>query len=120
MRVTAAWIREQVVALMNETATIEKRTRVDQGSGKWTEDLSTVATSEPCRIAPLTSREIEIAMRRYGEVTHAGIFGPDLDIEPLYEVTDSQGRAFTVTEVVTPSIPGTFKKAIMYHRRPMP
>lgn len=120
MRVSAAWIKRQVAALMNETATVQRVTRTELSGGKWREDPTTIGTGVPCRIAPLTSQEIEIAFRRYGEVTHAGIFGPDQEMAPQYIVTDNRGRVFTVTEVVEPSIAGTYKKAIMYHRQPAP
>jgi hypothetical protein len=120
MHVSAGQIKRQVAALMNRTATIERVTRVAQAGGTWAEMPTTIATAAPCRIAPLTSAEIEVALRRYGEVTHAGIFDPDQEIAPQYVVTDDSSREFIVTEVVEPSIPGTFKKAIMYHRNPAP
>ena len=120
MIVSAKWIRGRVARLMNETATVTRIIRAELGNGRWNEVAATVVTDTPCRIAPLSSQQIEIALRRYGEVTHAGIFAPDLDLEPQYLVADSRGREFTVTEVIEPSIAGTFKKAIMYQRRVHP
>ena len=120
MMISAASIKAQVAYLMNERATIQRVVRAELGEGRWDEVETTIATDAPCRIAPLSSQQIDIAMRRYGEVTHAGIFDPDLELEPQYLVTDSRGREFTVTEVIEPSIAGTFQKAIMYQRRSHP
>lgn len=114
MRVSAEWIRRQVAALMNETATVQRTVRASQGDGKWTEVQTTVVADEPCRIAPLTAREIELAFRRGYRVDHAGVFGPTVELKPEYRVQDSRGRHFVVQEVIVPSIADTYQKAVMY------
>lgn len=114
MRVTAASIKRQVSALYNLTATVKRTSRTDLGSGKWREIPATIATEEPCRIAPMSSNAIERALRRGFRVTHTGVFGPTLAFTPNDQVVDSLGRTFTVQETIRPSIPDTFQEVTMY------
>ena len=117
MRVSAAKLRYQTAKLFNTTADISKVERADLGGGKWREDPTPVYIDEPCRIAPLTSRQIEFALRRGSEVTHACVFSPEVSILPGYQVTDAQGREFVV-EIgpIEPSIPGVYTKVEMRQR----
>jgi hypothetical protein len=117
MRVSTAWLRYQVERQFNTTAEFAKIERANLGGGKWREDPTPVYMGEPCRIAPLNSRQIDIALRRGSEVTHACVFSPELSVLPGYQVTDAQGREFIV-EIgpIEPSIPGVYKKVEMRQR----
>jgi hypothetical protein len=117
MLVSAARLRQQVASLFNVTADVSKVTRTDLGGGRWREDPELLYADEPCRIAPLTARQIEIGLRRGSEVTHALVYDPDRAILPGYLVTDAQGREFVV-EIgpIEPSIPGVYKKVEMRQR----
>jgi hypothetical protein len=117
MRVNAPRLRREITRLFNTTVDVSKIERANLGDGKWREDPTPVYAAEPCRIAPLTSRQIEFALRRGSEVTHACLFSPELTVLPGYQVTDKQGREFVV-EIgpIEPSIQDVYKKVEMRQR----
>ena len=58
-----AWLRAAQEALMTETATISRSTRVPDGMGGMTDALAVVASAVPCRRANTTGSERTMAER---------------------------------------------------------
>lgn len=90
--------------LLNETVTVNRPTRSDDGAGGWTESLTLIGDVQG-RIRPTTSREREAAAHQEADVTHVVYTLTAADIKRGDELT-ARGQTLVVEAIREPSVTG--------------
>lgn len=98
--------------LLNRTCEVIRGTTWEQVGNEWIEVPAVVATL-PCRIAPATGRELEVAGRMQAEVTHSVYLFAGADIR-VDDKLEAEGVTYEVTVPnLSPSIPAHHHKALV-------
>lgn len=98
------------MSLLTQSLTIKRNTRVSDGQGGVTEELTTVKVCVG-RISPAGGAEYQIAEKYQAQVSHAIYVPPHIELK-LHDVVENSMRKVRVTvQNLTPSIP-RFKKAL--------
>lgn len=98
--------------LLNRSCDIIRGTTWQQVGVEWVEVPAVVATL-PCRIAPASGRELEVAGRMQAEVTHSVYLQAGADIR-VGDKLEADGITYEVTVPnISPSVPTHHHKALV-------